>query len=73
MLRQFHVEGFVNQYNLEPSSTVDRVVFTSESIENIPRVFAHVRRTCFPADDQLEEIFEIAEPGKDFEVIVGAA
>ena len=39
VLRQFHIEGFVNQYSLEPSSTLDRVVLVSESIENIPAGF----------------------------------
>jgi hypothetical protein len=36
VLRQFHVEGFVNQYVLEPGSTPERLVFTTEAIENIP-------------------------------------
>jgi hypothetical protein len=36
VLRQFHVEGFVNQYVEEPGSTPTRLVFTSEAIENIP-------------------------------------
>ncbi len=68
MFRQFHVEGFVNQYALEPSSTVDRVVFMSESIENIPTGFRARETYVFSGSDQFEEIFEIAEPGKDFEV-----
>jgi hypothetical protein len=68
LFRQFHVEGFVNQYALDPSSTVERVVFTSESIENIPAGFRARETYVFSGSDQLEEIFEIAEPGKDFEV-----
>jgi hypothetical protein len=68
VFRQFHIEGFVNQYALEPSSTVDRVVFSSESIENIPAGFRARETYVFSGRDQLEEIFEIAEPGKDFEV-----
>lgn len=38
VLRQFHIEGFVNQYKIE-SISPDRktIVFISESIENIPR------------------------------------
>jgi hypothetical protein len=68
VFRQFHIEGFVNQYVLEPSSTVDRVVFTSESIENIPAGFRARETYVFSSNDQFEEIFEIAEPGKDFEV-----
>ena len=68
VFRQFHIEGFVNQYVLEPSSTVDRVVFTSESIENIPAGFRARETYVFSSNDQFEEIVEIAEPGKDFEV-----
>jgi THAP4-like, heme-binding beta-barrel domain len=68
VLRQFHVEGFVNQYVLDPSSTVDRVVFVSESIENIPQGFRARETYVFTGSDQVEEIFEMAEPGKDFEV-----
>jgi hypothetical protein len=68
VFRQFHVEGFVNQYVLDPSSTADRVVFVSESIENIPRGFRARETYVFTAPDQVEEIFEMAEPGKDFEV-----
>jgi hypothetical protein len=68
VFRQFHVEGFVNQYVLDPSSTADRVVFVSESIENIPQGFRARATYVFTASDQVDEIFEMAEPGKDFEV-----
>jgi len=30
---QFHIEGFLNPYALDPASTVERVVLVSESIE----------------------------------------
>jgi hypothetical protein len=36
ILRQFHVEGFVNQYVADLDSQLDKLVFTSEAIENIP-------------------------------------
>jgi hypothetical protein len=36
VLRQFHVEGFVNQYVEDEGSTSQQVRFTSEQIENIP-------------------------------------
>jgi len=68
VFRQFHVEGFVNQYVLDPSSTADRVVFVSESIENIPQGFRARETYVFTGADQVEEIFEMAEPGKEFEV-----
>ena len=34
--RQFHVEGFVNQYVLEAEGEEGVRVFVSEAIENIP-------------------------------------
>jgi len=68
VFRQFHIEGFVNQYALEPSAAADRVVFTSESIENIPAGFRARETYMFSGNNQFEEIFEVAEPGKDFEV-----
>ena len=68
VFRQFHTEGFVNQYAMDASGTADRVVFVSESIENIPTGFRARETYVFSGDDQVEEIFEIAEPGKDFQV-----
>ena len=68
VFRQFHVEGFVNQYLLEASSTPDRLVWVSEAIENIPAGFRARETYVFSGPDQLEEVFEIAEPGKDFEL-----
>jgi hypothetical protein len=67
VLRQFHVEGFVNQYVLDPASTPDRLVFTTEAIENIPAGW-RARETYVVGADRLEEIFELAEPGQAFAV-----
>ena len=67
VLRQFHTEGFVNQYVLDPGSPAGRFVFTSEAIENVPAGW-RARETYVLTGDQLEETFELAEPGKDFEV-----
>ena len=67
VFRQFHGEGFVNQYILE-SGTPDMFVFTSEAIENIPSGFRARETLRFLGDGQLEETFEIAEPNKEFEV-----
>jgi hypothetical protein len=37
VLRQFHIEGFVNQYVLDSISADNKtIIFVSESIENIP-------------------------------------
>lgn len=67
VLRQFHVEGFVNHYVLDPESPPDRLVFTTEAIENIPAGW-RARETYAIGADRLEETFELAEPGKAFAV-----
>jgi hypothetical protein len=68
ILRQFHAEGFVNQYVEDDGSRAQKVVFTSEQIENIPTGF-HARETyVVMGADEFEEVFELAEPGKQFEV-----
>lgn len=66
VLRQFHTEGFVNQYVLDPGSTPDRLILTTEAIENIPAGWRARETYVIAGPDQLEEIFELAEPGKDF-------
>jgi hypothetical protein len=68
VLRQFHVEGFVNQFVMNSSDEGKTIVFTSESIENIPAGFRARETYRIVAPDEFIEIFEIAEPGKDFEV-----
>jgi hypothetical protein len=65
VFRQFHVEGFVNQYVADASAADGRLVFTSEAIENIPAGW-RARETYVMSGDRLEEVFELAEPGKDF-------
>jgi hypothetical protein len=49
-------------------ATAGRLVFITEAIENIPQGFRARETYIFSAADQLEEIFEIAEAGKDFEI-----
>jgi hypothetical protein len=68
ILRQFHVEGFVNQFvTTSVSEDGKTIVFTSESIENIPAGW-RARETYKLIDaDGFVEVFELAEPGKDFE------
>ena len=67
VFRQFHAEGFVNQYVLDPGSTPARIVMTTEAIENIPPGW-RARETFVIEADRLEETFELAAPGKEFEV-----
>ena len=68
VLRQFHVEGFVNQYVEDAPPSSGDLSFTSESIENI-RPGWRARETYIKrGPDAFEEIFELAEAGKPFEV-----
>jgi len=67
ILRQFHLEGFVNQFALESiSEDGKKIVFTTESIENLPAGFRARETYQFINDNEFEETFELAEPGKDF-------
>jgi hypothetical protein len=69
VFRQFHVEGFVNQYvltDLGPDGKI--IVFTSEAIENIPAGWRARETYKIVNSDEFIEIFELAAPGKDFEV-----
>jgi hypothetical protein len=68
VLRQFHVEGFVNQYVQDSESSSQKLVFTTESIENIPAVWRARETHVLRGPDEFEEIFELAEAGKPFEV-----
>jgi hypothetical protein len=67
VLRQFHGEGFVNQYLEEPGSTPTKLVFTTESIENIPAGWRARETYLVHGPDDFEEVFELAESGKEFE------
>jgi hypothetical protein len=67
VLRQFHEEGFVNTYLGDNGDPSGKLVFSSEAIENIPPGWRARETYVFIGTDQLEEIFELAEPGKDFE------
>ncbi len=69
VLRQFHVEGFVNQYVHEFTSEDGKTItFVTEAIENIPPGWRGRETYVLTGPDQLIERFELAEPGKDFEL-----
>jgi hypothetical protein len=69
VLRQFHVEGFVNQYVMEkPAADTKTLVFQTESIENIPAGWRARETYKIISRDEFTETFELAAPGKDFEV-----
>ena len=67
VFRQFHVEGFVNQYVMT-SSEGKTIIFTSENIENIPAGYRARETYRILNANEFEEVFEIAEPAKDFVV-----
>jgi hypothetical protein len=69
VLRQFHQEGFVNQYVLStPESRPGRLVFTSETFENFDNNWSARETYEIRSPDEFVEIFELRAPGKTFEV-----
>ena len=68
VFRQFHVEGYVNQYVADSDSQASKLVFTSEAIENIPPGYRAREMYVVLGPDEFEEVFELAEPGKAFEL-----
>jgi hypothetical protein len=69
VLRQFHPEGFVNQYVVnESESTPKKIVFDSERFENYDNN-ARARETYeIVSTDEFIETFELADAGKPLEV-----
>jgi hypothetical protein len=67
VMRQFHVEGFVNHYVLDSVSEEGRkVVFVTVAIENIPAGWRGRETYELVSADEFVETFALAEPGKDF-------
>jgi len=67
--RQFHIEGFVNQYVMESQDHDSQSFsFVSESIENIAAGWRARESYKVISQDEFSETFELAPPGKDFEV-----
>lgn len=67
VFRQFHAEGFVNQYTLDSiSAGGTMLMFISESIENIPEGW-RAKEVLSITTDSLTEIFYLAQPRKDYE------
>ena len=65
--RQFHVEGFVNQYVADSvMASPDSIVLRSEAIENIPPGFRARETYRIVGPDEFVERFEMAEPGSEF-------
>ena len=68
LFRQFHIEGFVTTYVHDVDAKTGTLSFTTESIENIPPGWRARETYILHGPDDLEEIFELAEQGKEFAV-----
>jgi hypothetical protein len=69
VLRQFHQEGFVNQYVIkERGDGAGDLVFESESFENLPAGWKARETYRRLSADEFEETFELAAPARPFEV-----
>jgi hypothetical protein len=68
VFRQFHIEGFVNTYAQDVDAKPGTVAMISEAIENIPPGYRARETYLFHGPDEIEEVFEWAEPGKSFEI-----
>lgn len=67
--RQFHSEGFVNEYTLESASQDGKSLeFVTTRIENLPTGFRAKKIYRIVSADEIEETFLLAPPGKDLEV-----
>jgi hypothetical protein len=68
VLRQFHVEGFVNTFRQAApvAGMPATVVFESESFENFSNTWKARETYEFISDDEFVETFELAPPGKPF-------
>ena len=67
--RQFHVEGFVNTYVADSVAAGDTVLrFVSEQIENIAPGWRARETYTRTGPDDFTERFELAAPGKEFEL-----
>lgn len=68
ILRQFHIEGFVNEYALDSTSADGkRMVFVSEAIENIAEGWRASETYEIGSDNEFTETFQLAAPDKPFE------
>jgi hypothetical protein len=67
MLRQFHIEGFVNQFALQSIADDGRtLVFESIAIENIAPGWRARETYRVLSNDEFVETFALAEPNGDF-------
>jgi hypothetical protein len=71
VLRQFHAEGFVNQYVLDSISPDEKTfIFLSENMENMPAGWRARVTYRILNDKEFTTVFELAGPGQDFQTYV---
>ncbi len=71
--RQFHNEGFVNEYTLDSVSADGKSMeFVTTHIENLAPGWRAKKLYHILGADELEETFWLAAPGKDLEVYTQA-
>jgi hypothetical protein len=69
VLRQFHQEGFINQYVLNSAASgSNKLVFDSEQFENFSNEWNARKTYDILSPDEFVETFELAEPGKEMQV-----
>ncbi|HEY8880823.1 MAG TPA: heme-binding beta-barrel domain-containing protein [Roseateles sp.] len=68
MLRQFHIEGFVNTYRQASEAGAAVLVFESEGFENFSNRWKARETYEFKDDDAFVETFELAAPEQPFQV-----
>lgn len=69
ILRQFHVEGFVNEYALENAAPDGKSFdFVTQRIENIAPGWRAKESYRIITNDEFEESFFLAAPGEDFKL-----
>ena len=69
VLRQFHGEGFVNEYTLDSVSPDGKALeFTTVRIENIAPGWRAKEAYRIISADEVVETFSLAPPGKEFAV-----
>jgi len=69
VFRQFHIEGFVNQYLLDKiAEDGQSISFVTEAVENTPAGWKARETDRRFGPDEFIEVFELASPGKEFEI-----
>ncbi len=71
VLREFHIEGYVNQYVLDSLFEDSKeMVFMTEAIENLPPNFRARFSFFIKNENEFTEKFEIAAPEKEFKPLI---